>query len=123
MPPLERVKLLFATAITEDKYRNVASRAYFTAFNAATAFAARRGFSSQGTWEDHTTLIEFLKCEKIEELLKIGRHRLPRLRVMAYRADYVKWVEFTREMAKETMLDCAEVISWLGQVDLRTLSE
>jgi hypothetical protein len=83
MTPLGEVKSLFAAATTEVQYRTVASRAYFAAFNAAIALAAKRGFTPDQTGEDHKHLIEFFKSQKLDVLQRLGHHRLPRLRAFA----------------------------------------
>jgi uncharacterized protein (UPF0332 family) len=116
MTPLDEVKSLLATATTEVQYRTVASRAYFAAFNAAIAFAARRGFTPDQTGEDHKHLIEFFKHEKLDLLRRLGHHRLPRLRALRNRADYKLSIAFTQGMAEEAMQDAEEVISWLQRL-------
>ena len=112
MTPMEEVENLLVAAIEETQYRTVASRAYFAAYNAVMRLAKLRGFEAEESADDHRRVISYLKLQNNDLIRRIGFTRLPRLRTLRNRADYVLDVRFERGLAEEAVETARQIIEW-----------
>ena len=105
MTSFDELRELMARASFEVQFRTVASRSYYAVFNGLIPLLDKRGFCPSNRGDVHQQLIEFLKAMPEPVWRTAGHSRLPRLRRLRNRADYLRTTPFMRHHAAEAAAD------------------